>query len=105
MRSRMRQALLSRYYEIELSQQSVTGLLNVQEQRLIEDPIGVILCDARKKELSGDQLSVRRLHFDVDVLGPARIQSRHDGGQLVMPVCIGKLVPAQGVAAIVIVAI
>jgi hypothetical protein len=85
--------------------QSITGLLNVQEQRLIEDAIRVVLCDLREEELRGDRSSVRRLHFDVDMFRAAGIESGHNGRQLIAAIRIGKLVTAQGVAVVVVIAV
>ncbi len=96
---------MSRDYKIELPLESITRILNVQEQSRIKDTIRVVLRDAREEKLSGDQLYVWSLYFDMDVLRTPRVESRNDSCQLVTPVCVGELMAAQGVPTVVVIAI
>ena len=90
------------YYKVELTLQPITGFLDGEQQFLIEDTVRVVLRDTREEKLAGDQFSVRRLDFEVDVLRASRVNPWDDCCQLVSSVCIGVLVSAECVAAVVI---
>ncbi len=81
--------------KIEFRLLAIGSGLDIQHKGWIEDAVGFVLGYAGKEQLSGQDGSARDLHLDVDMLGPAGIESGNNGGQLVVTGGIGELVTAE----------
>ena len=66
------------------------------------DAVAPVRGDAGEEELRRQHSPARRLHLDVDVLRPARIEAGHDREQRVAAPRVRELVAAKAVAVVVV---
>jgi hypothetical protein len=72
---------------------------------LSKNAVGFVVLHAGEEKLGRQHRTARRLDFQVDVLGPARIFAWHTRFDCVMPVFVGKNVPTQAVAGVIVIAL
>lgn len=92
-------------YEIKPPEPSVTGLLDVEEQRLVKQPVSGISGLSGKIELGGEDAPTRALDLEMEMTCSTGIKRWHDGAEPPTPLGVGELVSAQAEAHAVIVAV
>src|SRR5262245_7383774 len=90
-------------HEVEASGETAAGLGDLHQKLTAEQAIAAVLGLARKVELRGEQSAPGRLYLDVVVARAALVGRRHDREKAVASLSVGKLVPAQAEARIVII--
>lgn len=91
--------------EIEPSEPSVAGLLHVEEQCLVKQPVSGISGLFGKIKLGGEDAPTRALDLEMEMTRSAGIKRGHDGVEPPAPLRVGELVSAQAEANAVIVAV
>lgn len=91
--------------EVEAAKASVTRLLHVEKERLVEKPIPCVSGFARKVKLGGQDTTGGRLNLEMEVPRAAGIERRYDGVEPPAPLVVSKLMTAEPETSAVVIAV
>jgi hypothetical protein len=91
--------------EIKPSEPSITGLLDVEKQRLVRQPVSGISGLSGNIELDGEDAPTRALDLEMKMTRSAGIKRGHNGIEPPAPLRVGELVSTQAGTDTVVVAV